>query len=281
MTLEADGDFMSRIDFWPLEGVASQHLLVNVERVPFDDRRVRRALFLALDRRALVDFLGLGKGRAGSPMAPNNPYALPEAELLALPGYRQLNGVKHPDDIAEAQRLLAEAGFPNGAGLTTTILAPNVQEFPEAAQAISQQLTNNLGINAPVTLLDVGTWFTRVITGDFEMSLSGTGNFINDPDDRFQAIYLAGDKNWSRWSDPAVTELFALQQRELDPVRRRAINFEMQRLVLNGAPGTMEYWWKPNHAVISKRIKTVVGHYVVSHSLYSILKHEHEGLAPE
>ena len=97
----------------------------------------------------------------------------------------------------------------------------------------------------------------------------------------FKVFTCFGEKNFTHWSDPKVEELFKQQQQELDPEKRRELNHEMQRTVLSGAPGTIELAWMSVVAVVSKRIKTEVGHYVLTRSLYTNLKHDHEWMEPK
>jgi peptide/nickel transport system substrate-binding protein len=279
VALEEDDAFMSKFDLWPMEGVAGHHFLLNVDQAPFDDERVRRAVFLALDRQELQDGFGLGKWRIGAPMTALNPFALPEDELLQLPGYRQLDGKKHPDDLAEAKQLMIDAGYENGVKIT--MHAPIVEYLPDAAQVGKEQLKEALGIDMEIVIQDVASQVNIMAAGDFQMATFGYGPMVNDPDDRFQALYLKGSRNWTNWSDPKVDELFALQQKEIDPEKRKEYALEMQRIVVNGAPGTIEFIWKPFFTIVSKRINTEAGHFVQALTVQTRFKHEHEWLEPE
>jgi ABC-type transport system substrate-binding protein len=79
---------------------------------PFDDWRVRRALYLAVDRQQVVDVIGSGTWVKTGPIGPAISYwALPQEELLALPGYRL--GAQREEDKTEARRLWDAAGSPN------------------------------------------------------------------------------------------------------------------------------------------------------------------------
>ena len=282
LALEDDPAWTSKIDVWWLPGANNQHLAMNVNQPPFDDARVRRAFFLALDRQALVDGFGLGTFNIGAPMSVANPFALPEEELLKLPGYRQLNGEKHPDDLAEARSLLAAAGYPGGEGFNFTYMTPTVLEHPDVMQIVGEQLKRDLGVNLELQFLEAGAWFGRITGGDYHFSQSGHGPFIADPDDGFSAIHTGpSGRNWSGWSDPDVDRLFLEQRQELDFEKRKQINREMQLLVLTGAPGHIEYWWQPFPQAVSKRIRTEAGPFVPSTAQGLILKHEHEWLEPE
>ena len=278
LELEADQDFMSKFDIIYKEA-GGDHVLMNTTKAPYDDERVRRAIFLAIDRHELVDGFGLGKYWLGRIMARSNPFAFPEEELAALPGYRQLDGEKHPDDLAEAKRLMKEAGYEDGFEAILTV--PTIEYFPDASQVIKEQLKNALNLDIEVRTQEFTGWVTAMNAADFDLAWLGYGMMVIDPDDRLQALYLEGSRNWTRWHDPVVDELFSQQQQELDFEKRKALNYEIQERIFTGAPGTAEVIWRPLGILVSKRIKTEAGGYVVSETIQTIMKREHEWLAPE
>ena len=89
---------------------------IHHEKKPFDDKRVRRALTLALDRyegSKALSRITLVKDVAGI-QVPGTPYATPPTELEKLAGYgRDINRSR-----TEAKRLLKEAGVPEGFAFT-------------------------------------------------------------------------------------------------------------------------------------------------------------------
>ena len=88
-------------------------LLLNTTKAPLDNQKVRKAIHLALHRQPFVETFSKGLDFLGTPTPPGAWYGLSLEESAQLPGFRESEpGVKHPDDIAEAQRLMAEAGFP-------------------------------------------------------------------------------------------------------------------------------------------------------------------------
>ena len=84
----------------------------NVDKKPFDDERVRKAMSLALDRYDMAKTLGplTGLDTPAGPIFPDAPWGLKGEELQALPGF----GKDHQANFKEAKRLLAEAGYPGG-----------------------------------------------------------------------------------------------------------------------------------------------------------------------
>ena len=87
---------------------------INHEKKPFDDRRVRRALSLALDRyqaAGALSKIAIVRGIAGVQI-PSSPFATPPTELVKLAGYgRDIRKAR-----ADARRLLADAGLNSGCG---------------------------------------------------------------------------------------------------------------------------------------------------------------------
>jgi oligopeptide transport system substrate-binding protein len=112
---------------------------LNVTRPPLDDKRVRRALALAIDRESIVQNVTRG-GQAPA-------YAVSYPGTAGYSPRARLQG-----DLAEARRLLAEAGFPDGKGWPHVELLYNTSENHRGiAEAIQQMWRRNLGIDVKLT----------------------------------------------------------------------------------------------------------------------------------
>ncbi|MCH2506231.1 MAG: ABC transporter substrate-binding protein, partial [Dehalococcoidia bacterium] len=85
--------------------VASLGVMMNTLRAPFDDARVRKAVNLVLHRQPINQTISGGRNGVGTPITCGFDWSFPCEEALQMPGMRELNGEKHPDDIAEAQAL--------------------------------------------------------------------------------------------------------------------------------------------------------------------------------
>ncbi|MDP2953854.1 MAG: ABC transporter substrate-binding protein, partial [Chloroflexota bacterium] len=101
------------------------NLGMNLKRKPWDDVRVRKAASLAIDRRVGIQLLREGAAELGGYMPPGQ-WGIPEEELVKMPGYR----ADRQGEIAEAKKLLAEAGFPNG--FKSKILTRNYKDYIDA-----------------------------------------------------------------------------------------------------------------------------------------------------
>ncbi len=281
LKLEADPEFMAKFDiFWMRASGGGHYMWMNMAKPPFDNEKVRRAIFLAFDRHQITDHFGQGRYDVAAPMSPLNPHALTREQLLEIPGYRLQDGKKHPEDIAEAKRLLAEAGFADG--FKTSVLVPTIIFWPDAVQVIKQQLKNDLNIDIDILLTDIGSAVGKLGEGDYELAMFGASVSVPDPDDRFQTTYLRGGPgNFSDYEVPGTKALFDRQQVEPDFEKRKALNNEMQRLVLNGPFPAVEYLYMAFAAPVSKRIMTEKGQFIQPQTQTTALKHDHEWLEPE
>ena len=284
--LERDEEFTEKFGIYWFDAAGAPAIILNVLRPPFDDARVRRALQLTINRSILREGLYGGRGGLGAAMGPGNPMALPEEELLTYPGYRLLNGEKHPDDIAEAQALMAAAGYTEDNPLETSYVLWQILSFADLGLAVKEQWESVLPIKITAVLHDFASTVHVNNLGDFEMTSGGRANMIPDPDDSFARNYLPHENNWSGWTDPRVTDLWNRQSRELDPAKRKDLVYEMQRILYTEMDnGYVEQSWFPLIQVVSRKIKVTdgesVGPFVKHWSLYTRLKHEHEFLDDE
>jgi len=282
--LENDPEFMAKHDIFWMDGAAGFQYTMNTEKPPFDNITLRKAMQLLVDRKLVMDGFGLGRFRIGAFMAPNNPYALPESEVATYPGFRWVeDGSKHPDDIAEGVRLLAEAGYGPDNPLEVDFLVLNIFFWADAGVVTKEQL-REYGINLNIRVVDYAAGVHEAQQSSFHLLTLGRANQIPDPDDSFPSLVLPGAKNWARWVDPRVEALWNQQSREPDFEKRKAINYEMQRIIYSEASsGYIEYMWNAFTHVVNKKIKTsadgvTVTPFVPHFSLYTSLRHYHEFL---
>ncbi|HEU5303193.1 MAG TPA: ABC transporter substrate-binding protein [Gemmatimonadales bacterium] len=240
---------------------------------PFNDIRVRKALTLAIDRytggKVLFPLTGLRD--VGGPMRPGTEWALPDAELQKLPGF----GKDMEKNRAEAKKLLAEAGYPNG--FKTTLKNRNVKlPYQDFAVYVIQEW-RKIGIEVENRPLETAAWFADLRdTGNFELGVQPTVEYVDDPD-QFLRRYTTGDpSNYGRFSDPALDDLFSRQARTLDPAERRKLVHELQRLVLEKAYYMPGLWWSRNVVHLAK-----VKNYVAPPSHYTNQKLQDVWLAED
>jgi peptide/nickel transport system substrate-binding protein len=210
---------------------------------PFTDIRVRKALTLGIDRYTAAKVLPslTGLREVGALMRPGTEWAMSPPELERFPGF----GRDAEKNRAEARRLLAEAGYPNG--LKVVLKNRNIKlPYQDWAVYVVQEW-RKIGVEAEHRPLETAAWYADGRDqGNFEVVIYPTGNFVDDPD-ALLAPYLTGSsQNWARFADPAIDDLYARQARTLDPTERRKLVIELQKIVLEKAYHMPGLWWSRN-----------------------------------
>jgi len=209
---------------------------INVDKKPFDDERVRRALTLALNRydmaRTLAPLTSLDT--VGGLVPPDTPWALASEELQALPGF----GKDHEANLQEARRLLAEAGYPQGFKTVLTNRSVKLPYIDLGVYLVSAW--KKIGVEAEHKLEESATWSQSRSSRGFELLVDPYGTAtIGDPDELLSKFVSRSSNNWGRFSEPAVDKLFDLQKVERDEQKRAALVKELQKEVLK------QTWWIP------------------------------------
>jgi peptide/nickel transport system substrate-binding protein len=228
---------------------------------PFTDVRVRKALTLGFDRytggKVLYQLTGLRD--VGGLMRPGTEWAVPPAELEKIPGFWR----DAEKSRAEAKRLLAEAGYPNG--FKTVLKNRNVKlPYQDLAVYVIQEW-RKIGIEVENRPLETATWFADGRdTGSFELIIAPTVEFMDDPDQFLNRYVTGAPQNWSRFSDPAIDDLYSRQSRTVDPAERKKVVIELQKRLLEQAYYMPGLWWTRRVVHLSK-----VKNYVAPPSHYT------------
>lgn len=188
---------------------------------PFDDPRVRQALALTIDREAMVDFMTEGYGTKGNdtPLNQSYPFFKPVAQ-------REQN-------IAEAKRLLAEAGFPDG--LEAELIASDRPAIRAKLAVALKEMAKEAGININVTTMPHATYLDQVWKkGPFYI---GFYNMQPTPDGIFKLLFTS-DAAWNetRWNNKAFDELISQARSVQDPATRTELYTKAQELMNNDVP---------------------------------------------
>ena len=273
-TLELQASEADILDVYLIPNTSMLGTLINTTVEPFNDVRVRRAMHLAVDRSEFRTIFGGGIAPIGTPFPPETWFGRTEAEALELPGFRTgPDGEKHPDDIAEARRLLAEAGVTEG--FEVEIMARTVVEFVDLAQLLADQFRRYLGWEATVQTIDSATGITRYKEQDYQIAAQGTAVLVGEPDPIIIKMFMPGGLwiQWSGWEAPDhFIDWFNAQSQELDRTKRAAILREMEDWMLTVDPGPLLiYYWSYRDQIVNKQIQN----YHMPVSLWVQLKHEH------
>jgi peptide/nickel transport system substrate-binding protein len=200
---------------------------------PYNDWRLRRALHLAIDRQEVVDVIGSGVWKKVGPVNSAIEYwALPDAELEKLPGYRM--GAEREQDIQEARQLYEAAGRPK---IPQIWFADIPAYIPRFAPTYLETIKRNLGIDDDITYQTVP--YSRIAEGlakeepDLASMTWGFDNGWVDLDDWVYPYFVTdGPKNSFKVSDPDLDAMLEAQRKEFDLEARKQIGYDIQRYLL-------------------------------------------------
>jgi peptide/nickel transport system substrate-binding protein len=184
---------------------------------PFKDKRVRQALSLAIDREAI---------RRSTMSGMSIP-----AGILVAPG---VNGhtkdidVAPKADVAQAKKLLAEAGYPDGFEVRLNCPNNRYVNDEKICQAITAMWAR-IGVKAPLVAENMATFSQKFQNFDTSMYMLGWGVATYDAQYTVQSIARTrtsgadGNFNFSRISDPVVDRLTDAMKSEIDVAKRNAM----------------------------------------------------------
>ncbi|MDX2188044.1 MAG: peptide ABC transporter substrate-binding protein [Opitutaceae bacterium] len=204
---------------------------INVTRKPLDDKRVRKALALAIDRELLVKMVS----RGGQLPA----YSIvPPGVADYTPKYR-LEGT-----VEDAKRLLAEAGYPNGKGFPRVELLYNTLETHRAlAEAIQQMWKKNLGVEIGLVNQEWKVYLDSQKMSNFQIQRAGwIGDYV-DPH-VFLDLWETGNRNNNTlWGNPKYDALLEKSLDAKDDEERYAIYQEMEGILIDELPVLPIYFY--------------------------------------
>jgi peptide/nickel transport system substrate-binding protein len=201
--------------------------VTGTDKNPFKDARVRKAVSMAINREAIVERIMGG-------------VAVPAGELLPPGMFGSTPGAQAEEYNPEAaKKLLAEAGYPDGFGLT--IGSPNDRYINDAqvAQAVAQMLTR-VGIETQVDAVTASTFFARRNKYEFSMYLAGWGSGTGEMSSPLRALVATPDKdkgyggtNRGRYSNPELDGLIDQALATVDDDKRESILQQASGVVIS------------------------------------------------
>jgi peptide/nickel transport system substrate-binding protein len=199
------------------------HIYMRTDKPPFSDIRVRRAMSLAIDRKGIIDSVYEG-GAAINPPVPAalRDWSVPMDQLGE-------GGRWYKYDLAQAKKLMAEAGFPSGFAATMEFTTYGSQILIDMTQLVLKGL-KDIGIDAKLNTKEYGAYIATTFYGKFDSLAFGPQTGFQEPDNFLYGQYYPGElKNQSHINDPIVADMLVRQRRTQDVAKRREVIYEIQR----------------------------------------------------
>lgn len=205
----------------------STNIIVNSTSPPFDNIDIRRAMALALDRKAFVDILFEGQADIGGTMLPppQGIWGMPKDKLETIPGYgRDINANRE-----QAKKLMQKAGYGPDKHLAVKVSTRNIAEYRDPAVILIDQL-KTIYIDGELDVVETANWFPKVARKDYMLGLNLTGNAVDDPDQSFYENYSCGsERNYTNYCNKEIEKLFDVQSQETDASKRKPLVWDIDK----------------------------------------------------
>jgi peptide/nickel transport system substrate-binding protein len=221
---------------------------VNATVKPFDDKRVRQAIYVGVDRQQFIDKIGLGDGTPQGVL--NNGltfWVLSQDELKPYIA----------PDVQKAKQLLAAAGYANGFDMTIET-SGGVQAYIDHTEVLVSEL-KKLGINAKANLTDLPSYLSdKLFKGNFNATV-----FTHNPYETpkvplgFYHKNGLGGGNWWHYDNPAVTAAVDAQNAEVDVQKRQKLVKDAQKTILDDAAPLINWYSRELYQTWYKRVNGI------------------------
>lgn len=224
------------LKFAPLVG--TYFLNFNMQSPTFRDPRVRRALALAIDRQSIIEHVTQCGERPALSLVPPELYG-----GEARPSLRD-------NDVAEAKRLMAEAGFPDGKGFPKLVYIYNTLEVHKSvAQVVQENWRLNLGVEMIASNQEFKTLIEKRRAADFDIARNGWIADYADPINFLELFLSDSGNNDSHWKDPEFDSLVEAARVESDPAKRLELLHRAEDRFMSELPVVPLYFYSNPYLV--------------------------------
>jgi len=230
-------EIKSRPDYQHVIGSTIYYYLFNVYKKPLDDRNVRKALSMAINRQELCEKV-LGTG-----MMPTGGFVPPMGNFVTAKG-----NTFNPD---EAKKLLAEAGYPEGKGFPKFKIIYNTNlNHKKIAEWVQGQWKTILGIEVKIDDVEWGKFLDRRSKHDFEISRGGWQADFSDPMNFLFLFRTRDGYNDGQYSNPKFDAL--LEQASLLPLgeKRDMVLMEAEEALITQDQAVIPFYFYINQDLI-------------------------------
>ena len=183
------------------EGLNIGYIAFNTEKKPFDNKLVRQALNMAVDKQSILKAVYQGAGQpAKNPIPPTM--------------WSYNDKVKdYPLDLVKAKELLAKAGYPNGLEVEMWYLPVTRPHNPDGKRMaeLLQADWAKIGVKVKLLTYEWGEYLKRAKKGEHQIAMSGWSGDNGDPDNFFATLLgcdaVKGGGNYARWCNKDFEQL--------------------------------------------------------------------------
>ena len=203
----------------------STNLIVNRDKPPFDNPKIREAMALTIDRKAFNDILGEGQLVLGGALLPppDGVWGMPPEVLQKVNGYS-------PDvaaNRAAARKIMEGLGYGPNKRLNVKVATRNIATYRDPAVILIDHL-KEIYIDGELETVETSNWHAKVARKDYMVGLNLTGLGVDDPDAQFYENYACGsERNYTGYCNEELQKLFDKQSMMTDQDARKKLVWEI------------------------------------------------------
>lgn len=229
-------------DFYIKPMMGSYYLSFQTQKEPFDNPDVRMALSLVIDRDYVANTVMQGTyspatnfvGTGISDVEPGSSY---EEVTKKNNDGNFFDLEEYEANVEKAKKLLAQAGYPDGAGFPTFEYMTNDAAYHKAvAEYLQNCWKETLNINMDIKILEWASFTPTRRAGDYDIARDGWVYDYDDPSNMLNLLITGGGNNHSFYSDPEVDNLLAEANSTADLEEHYEKLHEAEIMILNDAP---------------------------------------------
>lgn len=240
---------------WETMGNKISYIAYNLNRSPFTDVRVRKALSYGFDR-ATISKVTFGEAPV------HNAFSIvPPGQIDPVTGndFRKEAGDLFKYDVPKAKELLAEAGYPDGKGFPTiTLLYPTNESNKQLCEAIQAMFKKNLNIDIELRNQEWKVYINNRRNNDFDITVCFWSGDYPDPMTFCNLFVSGGPQNDGRYSNTEYDRLIALAANTGDEKIRRKAFHEAEQIIIDEM-GILPMDFGLGWAAVNPKLKGVYG----------------------
>ena len=187
--------------------LGTYYLSMNLNKAPFNNKNVRKALSLAIDRDYVANTVMQGTytpayNYVGTGVDDVDPGKFLENSKAANGGKTYISE-DYKANLEEAKKALAEAGYPEGKGFPTITYSTNDTGYHKALAEYLQQVYKDLGITMNIDIVDWSSFTPKRRAGEYEMARNGWVMDYNDASNMIELFYSSNGNNDGKYNNPA------------------------------------------------------------------------------
>lgn len=217
--------------------IGTYYLSLNTEREPFNDPKVRKALSLAIDREYVAGTLMQGTYSAASNFMGPGWIDTDGSQFIdnANGGKPYIDTANHEANVEEAKQLLADAGYPDGAGFPAITYSTNDAGYHKVVAEYLQQAWAEIGVELQVDIVEWASFTPMRRNGDYDASRNGWVGDYSDPSNMLDLLYSSNGNNDGKFNNAEYDAAMDTSKTTLDAAERSAALHKAEDILMNEA----------------------------------------------